>query len=223
MLDEAISSLPWYVNATLAESERADMARRLRTEPALRNELLFWEELAATQCRHVAVAEDIALQRTLSRIQMENRPQQSRKQEGWLRSWFAQMHARPILWLGPALAGGLVVVVAQSLVLHRPLHEDARLMRGTPVAATQPTAMGIDSALLRVVFDPATTEGEIRLLVAAQNASIVGGPGVGGEYYLAVPQQRVIAAIDALRATGAVREVSGVESLPPARTSSQSN
>lgn len=223
MLDESISALPWYVNATLAEPERADIARRLRTEPALRNELLFWEELAATQCRHMAVAEDIALQRTLDRIQLEERLQSTAKPADWLRNWFAQGRSRPMSWLGPALAGGLVVAVAQFLLPDRPPHVDTQLMRGAQAGVARPTTMGVDSALLRVVFDPATTEGEIRLLVAAQNASIVGGPGAGGEYYLAVPQQRVIAAIDALRTTGAVREVAGVESLPPTRTGAQSN
>ncbi len=215
MHDEIDIPLPWYVNRTLGEFQRAEVARHLRTDPALRNELLFWEEVAAGQCRLPAVAEDIALQRTLERIRRESagairRPRQP--------GWFARIWPQPGAWLRPALACAIALVVVQSVVLLRRHEDDATRMRGaTPAATTAARSLPARTALLRVVFDPATTEGEIRVLVGGHGGSIVGGPGDGGEYYVAVPDQRVIVVTDALRASTAIREVAGVDALPRMR------
>lgn len=214
MHDEADIPLPWYVNRTLGEFERAEVARRLRTDPALRNELLFWEEVAAGQCRLPAVAEDIALQRTLERIRRETAPIARRPR---LADWIARLRARPDAWLRPALAGAIALVVAQSTVLVGRHGDDPPRMRGAVPASTMAApSLPARTALLRVVFDPATTEGEIRVLVGGHGGWIVGGPGNGGEYYVAVPDQRVIVVTDALRTTAAIREVAGVDSLPQA-------
>ena len=218
MLDETTLNLPWYVNGSLDETMRADTARRVRSEPALRNELLFWEELAVVQSRSVPVAEDIALQRTLERILRDSKPKSAQAKAVTATGWFGRWRTQPGAWLKPALACALLVVIAQSVTLVQRNGSESAPMRGATSAVTTSAAtLSADTALLRVVFDPATTEGEIRLLVAAQDAWIVGGPGVGGEYYLAVPQQRVIAATDALRAATAVRVVAGVDTLPQSR------
>ena len=88
MLDETTLNLPWYVNGSLDEAMRADTARRLRSEPALRNELLFWEELAVVQSRPVPVAEDIALQRTLERIRRDSKPKSAQVKTVTATGWF---------------------------------------------------------------------------------------------------------------------------------------
>ena len=217
MRDETGSLLPWYVNRTLDETERTALARRIRIEPGVRNEWLFWEELATAQSRTAAVAEDIALQRTLERIRHESVGAKAAHRNtdsfvGWMRG----LVSRPDAWLRPALACALVVVAVQATVLFRHHDDESGRMRGATPASVAPSLSprAANTVLLRVAFDPAATEGEVRLLIAEQGAWIVGGPGNGGEYYLAVPNQRVIAATDALRAAAAVREVAGVESVP---------
>ncbi len=216
MHDETTLSLPWYVNRTLDASDNARIARELRTQPALRNEWLFWEELAQAQRAMPAIAEDIALQRTLARIRRESAAEKSARPAAPARGWLPRLRFASDAWLRPALACTLAIVAVQALLLFNPRGDEAARMRGQqPASLSTPASVPANAALLRVVFDPATPEGEIRLLVAGQSAWIVGGPGNGGEYYVAVPVQRVIAITDALRASPAVREVAGVESLPP--------
>ncbi|MBX3701114.1 MAG: hypothetical protein KF903_08980 [Dokdonella sp.] len=216
-------SMPWYVNRTLDGPMCAELARRLRNDPALRNELAFWEQVATGQSRLDAVAEDIALQRTLERIRRETGTHVARRdapasRQAPVRSLLGRLLALPEGWLRPALACTLLVVVAQSVALLVTRTDGHNLMRGS---ATHDETAGAhipaDSVLLRVAFDPAVSEAQMRLLLARYQASIVAGPGEGGDYYLAVPSQRAIAATDGLRAAPAVRSVVGVERLPAPR------
>lgn len=218
--DPVALSLPWYVNGTLSDTGRASIARQLRSDPALRNELAFWEQLAASQRQHHTASEDIGLARTLERIRCETREQAPPHSERrGLREHLGRWLGGGERWLRPALACALLVIVVQAGVHHLDRPALAPTMRGAEPTRSvpAPTPLPANSALLRVVFHPSTTEGEIRLLIAEQDGWIVGGPGEGGEYYLAVPMQRVIAATDALRRKSAVRDVAGVDVLPKPR------
>lgn len=218
MHDEPDSMLPWYANNTLDDRDRAVIAQQLLLDPDMRREITFWNEAAIHQRRSAApAAEDIGLVRTLERIRRETHMSAPTKgnassppsPSGWSR-WL-----RPDGWLRPAFACALLVVIAESAFLVGHVAQPDVTYRGATPAATMATpTVALEESLLSVVFDPATSEAEIRLLVASQNAWIVGGPGNGGEYYLAVPRDKVVSATDALRANHSIKQVMAATSVP---------
>ncbi|UXI68497.1 hypothetical protein [Tahibacter amnicola] len=217
MRDHIQSLLPWYINGTLSDAERASVERYLSEHPEEQSALDFWRHVASEQRRTAANApEDIALQKTLERIRRETAPagkparRAADTQSRW--SWL-----RLDNWLRPAFAVALLVVAVQSTLLLQAPSRPPVLYRGAgPVASVADGArITADSAFLRIVFDPSATEGEIRVLVAGTGGWVVGGPGEGGEYYLAVARQRAIAAADELRTSRVVKDVTPVTAVPP--------
>src|SRR5918996_923012 len=67
---------------------------------------------------------------------------------------------------------------------------------------------------LQVNFKPATTERELRLALIRAGGLIVHGPGQLGDYYVAIPGERLDAARRELEASGIVGALAQVEKLP---------
>ncbi|MBL8299477.1 MAG: hypothetical protein JNN30_14150 [Rhodanobacteraceae bacterium] len=214
MRDDIQALLPWYVNGTLNETERAAVESYLAEHPQERSALEFWRHAAAEQRHGAAVAaEDVGLDKTLERIRRETTGKTTHSEpvsRGWNWRWLDH-------WLRPALAVAMLVVVVQSVLLLRQSAQPPISYRGStpPTPAGEAARVSADQAFLRVTFEPAATEGELRVLVAGAGGWVVGGPGLAGEYYLAVPKQSVVAATDALRGSHAVRDVAPVAQVPP--------
>jgi hypothetical protein len=109
----------------------------------------------------------------------------------------------------PAFAGAAAIVLVQAIAI-------ALLMsRGMPeFAETRAVGEAQPRTYLQVNFKPEATEREIRLALIRAGGRIVHGPGQLGDYYVAVPGERLAAARRELEASGVVETVGQVDKLP---------
>lgn len=153
---EPAELLPWYVNDTLGEGEKARVERYLDESPAARQELAFLQQVAA---RSREDQPEPPGELGLSRLRRDLR-RQSRHQ-GSISGWW-----RPL-----AVAASLIVAV-QSVLLMWP--QDAAEYRLAGGAAAE----------VQITFAPQASEKSIRTLLQEVGAEIVGGPGRLGVYHL---------------------------------------
>jgi anti-sigma factor RsiW len=164
---EREEALPFLVNGTLSEEERAALERALADDPALADERAFLATLRA------AVREDGAaldpgewpLRRALRAIERERR--QARR-------------VHPV-WRALAVAASLAVLVQAGVLVRQTFgpHEGARPLGGA-------AARLADRAVLQIAFAPGVSEAQVRALLAESRATIVDGPSAAGLYRVAL-------------------------------------
>lgn len=162
---EADRLLPWYVNGTLDEDERRQVERHLVECMSCQDEVA-WLRTVQQQFVEQADKDDVSpklghLHRRIARQRVPHASSMWRHREKRL-AWLAALQAAIILGLG-------VIVVHQQQTSYRTL-----------------SAPGNQDALLVVIFDSHTREAQMRELVRAGNARIVGGPTEEGAYVLRV-------------------------------------
>jgi hypothetical protein len=219
MNDEHLDELlPFYVNGTLAEAERARVEAWLQAHPEARAELRWYESLQARLREEpVPVSEEVGLERALQRIRTEGpAPQGVRRaaQPGFLeqlRGWLASLVPQAIV--RPALAGAVALVAVQGVVILQLMerHEDdstelRTLRSGTAVAEQGP--------YLKLNFKADAREADIRLLLVGIHGSLAAGPGQLGDYYVRVPAQQLDAITAQLKSSPIVDGVAVVDGLP---------
>jgi hypothetical protein len=199
--------IPWYVNGTLGSAERAEMDRYLASNAGAKREVaLFQKAASALTAQSNGVSVNIGLAKAIAKnrasspdaIGQSAKKLDSKSNESLLssiRNWFTGS------WLQPAFALALTVIGVQMYLLTR--GSDEMQMRGASTT-TVAEKRYVDAAYLRVAFNPTTTEGELRLLLSANQGSVVAGPGLSGEYIVAVPSANAPKALEVLRASRAV-------------------
>jgi hypothetical protein len=212
--------LPWYVNGTLNAKDRAAMDAYLAKSSLARDEVQYYEQMAATMQRRAEnIPADVGLAQTLQRIKVSPKtqaaPPTTRRAEPDTDepNWFQRLLGGG--WMKPALGCAMAVIVAQGVLLVQQ-RDEAIVYRGNAATSTTKTSTGVkaEAAYLRVVFKPNATEGELRLLLAGIDAWIAGGPGQAGEYYLRFTPDQVQGAMEQLKASGLVSEAAPVNQLP---------
>lgn len=153
------SLLPWYVNGTLTDAERAAVEAWLAENPEARQELEFLRKIAARE-----QAEQPQPPGELGFKRLQRQVQRSR----------AHTSSRHYLWRPLAIAAMLLLIVQTAIVL-QPGPVDEFLPATEPVSAD-----------LQVTFNPDATEEAIRELLQQIDAEIIGGPGLLGVYRLAL-------------------------------------
>lgn len=111
-------------------------------------------------------------------------------------SWWGIKAANQSAWLRWAVAAQWLVIVALGTLLLRPDNVPAYRVLGAGVAA---------GGNMVVVFQPSTSERELRHTLQAQNARIVDGPTVTDAWLLSVPNDRHAQILQALRSNAAVK------------------
>jgi hypothetical protein len=111
-------------------------------------------------------------------------------------SWWGVKAANQSSWLRWAVAAQWLVIVALGALLLRPDEAPAYRVLGSGVAA---------GGNMVVVFQPTTSERELRHILQAHNARIVDGPTVTDAWLLNVPTDRHAQILQALRANAAVK------------------
>lgn len=111
-------------------------------------------------------------------------------------SWWGIKAANQSAWLRWAVAAQWLVIVALGALLLRPDDVPAYRVLGAGVAA---------GGNMVVVFQPSTSERELRHILQAQNARIVDGPTVTDAWLLNVPNDRHAQILQALRSNAAVK------------------
>jgi hypothetical protein len=179
---EVVENLPWLANGTLSGAEKARVESHLAECAACRNE--------AERCRLERVAmraegltapspHPAQLERLLARLDRAE-PDESAAPGGPALVALARRTPRVVRY---ALAAQLVVLAGLGYLA-------ARIETAPPAPAPAFRALSDAPATargdLRVVFDPAATEAEIRALLLSAGASIAAGPSPAGIYTLSI-------------------------------------
>lgn len=114
------------------------------------------------------------------------------------RRWWGMGAANQPTWLRWALAAQWVLIVGLVALLVRP--DDP-----APAYRVLGNSVGNPVGNLVVMFQPTTTERELRRILQAQGARVVDGPTVTDAYLLSVPDENRERALQALRADPAVK------------------
>ena len=194
--------LPWFVNGTLESEERALVQRHLGQCERCRREADWLQELQAA-CAAAAVGDaSPALQRLREQLLA---PRIRPGIKGRLRNAWQSLQPWPRAVIAAQLAA--IVILGAVLIASDESRAPYRTL-GTSAAGARA------AAALVVVFDPATTELDMRRALRAAGARIVDGPTQTNAYLLDVPPGTREQAIRALKGE---RRVVMVESLGAAR------
>jgi len=207
--------LPFYVNETLDETDRAWVDAYLREHPKSVAELQWYRSLQDTMKRDApAVSAEIGLDKVMARIRAERAPSRApatRQTPSFgerLREFFSSITPQPLL--RPALAGALAVVVVQGIVI---AGLATRPDEGSEIRATRPTVVD-PGPFLKVNFKADAREADIRMLLVEIDGTLAGGPGQLGDWYVRIPEARIAAAADKVKASAIVDGVARVDALP---------
>jgi hypothetical protein len=196
--------VPFYVSGALDAAERAWVEAYLAREPGARAELAWHQALAgAIEERVASVPEDVGLAGLQARLAAERRG----ARPGRVLAALERLLPRPAVY--PAFAGAAAIVLAQAVAIALLVGRDA-----PEFAETRAMGEAQPRVYLQVNFKPEATEREIRLALIRAGGRIVHGPGQLGDYYVAVPGERLDAARRELEASGAVETVARVDKLP---------
>ncbi len=191
--------LPFYLNGTLSDADKQLVETELKAHPGLRRELVFQRSLAKHVQEHTERAPaSIGLAKVLARIEQSEASEKKSSNGFWqaITHWFTGG-----AWMKPALALSLTAVVAQAWLLSQRPHVEEIQYRGGP-DSTERRGTKAGRAYLSVVFQPTTSEAQLRMLLAGLSAQIIAGPGNSGEYVLEVPADRVSAIQTQLQQSG---------------------
>ena len=195
--------LPWYVNGTISDEDRAWVDTHLRTHPDAQAELAWYRSLQTRMHDNApAVPATIGLARTMQLIRGDQ-PSFSER----VTAFFAGFGLRPT-----AAFAGLAVVAVQAgfifTLLNGPKDDtEAIRARGTTVVTEAP--------LLKLNFAPDAKEADIRLLLISVRGDLVAGPGQLGDYYVRVPAGTESASLDALKGKPIVQAAALAPGVPP--------
>jgi hypothetical protein len=206
--------LPFYVNDTLDEGDRAWVDAYLREHPKSAAELQWYRTLQDTMKRDApAVSAEVGLDRVMARIRAERTPSRAPTRQTpslgeRLREFFSSITPQPLL--RPVLAGALAVVVVQGIVIANLATQPDD---SSEIRAHRPTVVD-PGPFLKVNFKADAREADIRLLLVEVDGSLAGGPGQLGDWYVRIPEARITAAADTLKTSAIVEGVARVDALP---------
>lgn len=187
--------LPWQVNRTLDEAQRAAMKRELASDATLDAEAAWLASL-----RHILHeepprrADDAGLDTLMARIAAER--------EGRLVNLPTRPERTRPTWLTRGFALAASIILAQAILLGVALEKGGSdLLR--PLSGSPQAVQGVH---LQVVFREQATESAMRAALISVKGEIVAGPGVLGVYTVRVERQNAEAALLRLRQNSAVVE-----------------
>lgn len=195
--------LPWYVNGTISDEDRAWVDTHLSSHPEAQAELAWYRSLQTRMHDNApAVPTTIGLARTMQLIRGDQ-PSFSER----VTAFFAGFGLRPT-----AAFAGLAVVAVQAgfilTLLHEPKDDTEGIRaRGTIVVTEAP--------LLKLNFAPDAKEADIRMLLMSVRGDLAAGPGQLGDYYVRVPAGTESVSLAALRANPIVQAATLVPGVPP--------
>lgn len=179
-----VTLLPWYASGTLHDAERDQVARHLESCPDCRRELnelsSMKRDLAAFYQSQPAPSPRLA-RSIMAQVAAERRVGSNRQPEAgswlngideWLRSLFLPR------WV-PTLAATLVLAQISLIIWIsiRTPHTEEVITR----------SLGVPTAKIRVTFQPATTEKQIRSVLETVHGRIIDGPTTDGLYTMEFP------------------------------------
>jgi hypothetical protein len=209
---ETTELLAWYVNGTLAGTERDRVESALQTE-AGSSSLLAWERAVQSAVKNdpaFDIAPDRGLYQTMQRIHAEAKPKGAAPRvarQGWFFSY-----AKKLQW-SPALALACGVVAVQFAVIAQMWTAKGEDSEYAGVRAVDTRAPVTDS-FIRITFKPESTEKDLNMLLRTIRAEIVAGPSQLGDYYLLLEKSDAQGALTLLQNSANVESAEIVNALP---------
>ena len=208
--------LAWYVNGTLAGTERDQVEAALQLEGGATS-LLAWERAIQGAVKNnpaFDVAADRGLYQTMQRIQGDARSAAAlaatprRTAQG---GWFSGLSER-IQW-SPALALACGVVAVQFAVIAQMWSgkSDDVEYAGVRTIETLPAS---SDAFIRITFKPQSRESDLSELLRTIRAEIVAGPSQLGDYYLLLAKNGSEDVLNALQKNALVESAEFANALP---------
>lgn len=199
--------LPWHASGQLAPDEAQRVREHLQTCAECRQDLEWERELRAQTTASDAVPEGVGMERALARLMPALGPQEQAAPAALPTpmaadstrrvSWWRAAAANQPSWLRWTVAAQWVVIIGLGALLLRPDTQPAPYrVLGSAVSS---------GGNLVVIFQPTTTERELRRILQAQGARVVDGPTVTDAYLLNVPAASRDRALQALHAEPAVK------------------
>jgi hypothetical protein len=196
---EIIESLPWYVNGTLSQPERAEIAQHLAA--GCRECAQEVASLTALRKAVVAVGDETPepspylLNRALAqiedyertRVQTETRQQKSESPSKWLSAMSAIWGRQTPVFARVALAAQMAaVLVVGSVAIYQYKHPQIIYQ-----TESGPTGAHDNKATISVIFNENASERDIRQTLDGIGGTIVAGPSAQSRYTIAlkVPQE----------------------------------
>lgn len=179
--------LPWFVNGTLEGDERALVQQHLAQCERCRREVEWLQELQAACTAAAAPGVSPAVHQLRQRLMA---PRTTPGLKGLLPALWQRLQP----WTRAVMAAQLAAIVVLGAVVA--VREEPRAAYRTLGAADSPAPA---TASLVVVFDPAATELDLRNMLRAVGARIVGGPTQTNAYLLDVPAEARERALRTLR------------------------
>ena len=168
---EAQDALPWLANGTLAGAELERVQAHVEACAHCRADLAL---LRTVHAAGPGPDLDFDADRALARLMPQLGAAPASEQPGLLQRWRNRMAANDRTWLRAAVAAQFCAIAVLAALLARP--------SGQPDSPDSYRALGAAGAngMARVVvtFRPDTPEAELRRIVRASGARIVGGPTV---------------------------------------------
>lgn len=210
---EAQELLPWLANDSLSGTERERVQAHLQVCAACRAELSALHTLRAAGSTPVpGLDAEAALARLLPQLDTPAAPVPAPASDPVLPGWRARLAANDRSWLRAALALQFGAIAVLGTLLARPAASPE-----APAGAYRllGAADGVRGSLV-VVFSPDTPERELRRIVLAGGARVVGGPTATGAWLLdtADAPAAVVARLRAERAVTLAEALGGAEGRP---------
>ena len=198
--------LPWFTSGQLAPDEAQRVQEHLHTCAECRQDL-EWERDMRTEAASAgdALPAGVDMERALARLMPALGPQEQSAPAPAAApapapqrvSWWRAAAANQPSWLRWTVAAQWVAIIGLGALLLRPDSDPAPYrVLGSAVS---------NGGNLVVVFQPNTSERDLRRVLQAQGARVVDGPTVTDAYLLTVPAANRDRALQAMRADPAVK------------------
>jgi anti-sigma factor RsiW len=185
--------LPWFVNGTLDADERVLVERHVAQCARCRQEVEWLRALHAACVAGEASSEGSSAFRKLRRRLETPRRRAGRVSPGFLRA----------PWTHWVIGAQLVLIAGLGTLTFQDTFQDADRAGRYRTLGVPSTAVPARGTLV-VVFDPNTSEAELRRVLREADARVVDGPTSSNAYVLDVAASRQAQALQALRAERAV-------------------
>lgn len=198
--------LPWFASGQLAPDEAQRMQEHLQTCAECRQDLERERDMRAEAASAGdALPAGVDMERALARLMPALGPQEQSAPapaaapapEPQRVSWWRAAAANQPSWLRWTVVAQWVAIIGLGALLLRPDSDPAPYrVLGSAVS---------NGGNLVVVFQPNTSERDLRRVLQAQGARVVDGPTVTDAYLLTVPAANRDRALQAMRADPAVK------------------
>ncbi|HEX6660661.1 MAG TPA: zf-HC2 domain-containing protein [Sphingomicrobium sp.] len=182
--DQVEELLPWYANGQLEPNERALVEQHLLACADCQQQLAFERRMVD---EFQAFSPALATGWTRLRQRIEPREPWSDRAARAMNEFWQQLTRPPVAALAIAQFAFVVVAAGLLLSLSRPSYH---ALGSAPVPAT---------ANIIVMFAPDTTEAQMRGILNASGATLVGGPTEADAYLLSIPGASRSSALNKLR------------------------